>query len=179
MGACHARFDFKLGGVPYDHKYMYGTVGYNLKPTEIQAALGVVQAARIDEFGEARRRNFDALLSRFRKHEDLFVLPESHPRADPSWFAFWATVRPAAGFTRNQLASFLEGKKIQTRVVFAGNLVRQPALKFEKFRVHESLESSDTIAARTMFIGVFPGLTGEMLDYVANSVDEFVKARGT
>lgn len=175
LGACHARFSFKLDGMPYDHKYMYSTVGYNLKPTEIQAALGVVQSRRIDEFGAARRRNFKVLYERFQKHEDVFLLPDKHPKADPSWFAFWATVREQAPFSRNDFASFLERKKVQTRVVFAGNLVKQPAMKFEKYRVHGTLEGADTIAARTLFVGVYPGLTEEMLSYVGDCVDEFVR----
>lgn len=175
LGACHARFSFKLEGVPYDHKYMYSTVGYNLKPTEIQAALGCVQVKRIDEFGAARRRNFKVLYERFAKHGDVFLLPEHHKKADPSWFAFWVTVREGAPFSRNDFADALEKKKIQTRVVFAGNLVKQPAMKFAKYRTHGTLEGADTVARRTLFIGVYPGLTPEVLSYVGDCVDQFVR----
>lgn len=177
MGACGARFSFKIEGTPYDHKYMYSTVGYNLKPTEIQAALGLVQSRRIDEFGAARRRNFALVQARFKDHEDLFELPRHHPEADPSWFAFWATVREGAPFTRNELCEFLEGKRIQTRLVFAGNLVKQPVMRFVDYRVHGSLQGSDTIAARTFFVGVYPGLTIEMLEYIGDCLDEFVRTR--
>lgn len=164
---CRRRFGWKLGDLPegYDHKYIYSHIGYNLKPTDLQAAAGVAQIAKLPAFIEARRRNFRRLYDGLRDLPDL-VLPSWDPRADVSWFAFPVTVRPEAPFSRADLVGALEAAKIATRVVFAGNLLRQPAYRGIPRRVVGDLRNTDLVMDRTFFVGVYPGLTDPMIDYV-------------
>ncbi|MFB6889254.1 lipopolysaccharide biosynthesis protein RfbH [Kitasatospora sp. NPDC056327] len=176
---CLKRFKYQMGTLPagYDHKYIFSHVGYNLKATDIQAALGLTQLARLDDFVEARRRNWRRLREGLDGVPGL-LLPEPTPRSEPSWFGFAITVRPDAPFSRAELCDFLEGRRIGTRRLFAGNLTRHPAYVDQPHRVVGDLTNSDIITEQTFWIGVYPALTDEMLDYVTSSVKEFVAARG-
>ncbi|MCE5333214.1 MAG: lipopolysaccharide biosynthesis protein RfbH [Desulfobacteraceae bacterium] len=165
---CGKRFDWKLGQLPFgfDHKYTYSHVGYNLKLTDMQAAVGVSQLEKLPGFIEARRRNFDAILRGLSDLEEFFIMPEATPGSTPSWFGFPLTVREGAPFTRNALVRFLEDRKIATRLMFGGNISRQPAYRNVRYRVAGSLEKSDFVMNRTFWIGVYPGIAEPMLDYV-------------
>ncbi|MFE2022821.1 lipopolysaccharide biosynthesis protein RfbH [Streptomyces sp. NPDC059499] len=175
---CHKRFGHQLGRLPkgYDHKYTFSRVGYNLKTTDLQAALGLTQLAKLPEFGAARRRNWQRLREGLEGVRGLH-LPEATPGSDPSWFGFVLTVTDDAPFDRAELISFLESRKIGTRMLFSGNLARQPAYQDVEFRVVGDLRNSDIITERTFWIGVYPGLTSEMIDYVAASIREFSAGR--
>jgi CDP-6-deoxy-D-xylo-4-hexulose-3-dehydrase len=174
---CLKRFDYQLGTLPagYDHKYIFSHVGYNLKATDLQAALGLAQLAKLDEFCAARRRNWRRLREELDGLPHL-VLPEATPRSDPSWFGFVLTVDPLAPFPAGRLLRFLEERKIGTRRLFAGNLTRHPAYLHGPHRVVGELTNSDIITEQTFWLGVYPALTDEMIDYVASSVREFLKA---
>jgi CDP-6-deoxy-D-xylo-4-hexulose-3-dehydrase len=165
---CGKRFDWQLGDLPcgYDHKYTYSHVGYNLKLTDMQAAVGVAQLEKLDGFIAKRRANFDRLREGLRGLEEFFVLPEATPGADPSWFGFPIAVRPGAPFSRNRVIHELEQRKIATRLLFGGNLVRQPAYQNVSYRVVEPLLNTDFIMNQVFWIGVYPGLTPAMVDYV-------------
>lgn len=175
---CAKRFQWQLGTLPegYDHKYIYSHVGYNLKATDTQAALGITQLDKLPDFISTRRRNWQRL------HDALtgvpgLLLPTPTPGSDPSWFGFVLTVEPHARFSRRELVAFLEGRKIGTRQLFAGNLTRHPAYLDTHYRVVGDLTNSDIITENTFWIGVHPGLTDEMIDYMAGSVLEFVYIR--
>lgn len=176
-GACGKRFDFKINDIPYDHKYIYSNVGYNLKPLELQAAMGVEQLKRLPRFIEARKKNFRALYEEFSKYEDSFVLPKALPGADPSWFCFPLTIRDEAKFNRSEITAWLEKNRIQTRLLFAGNIIRQPAYRKVEYRVVGKLTNSDKIMRDTFFIGVYPGIDEERLKYVIDKVREFMNSR--
>jgi CDP-6-deoxy-D-xylo-4-hexulose-3-dehydrase len=172
---CLKRFDFQMGELPagYDHKYIFSHIGYNLKATDLQAALGLTQLARLDEFVAARRANW----RRLREGLDglpWLLLPEATPRSDPSWFGFALTVDPQAPFRRAELTDFLESRRIGTRRLFAGNLTRQPAFTGQNYRVSGDLTNSDIVTGQTLWVGVYPALTTEMLDYVTASITEFI-----
>ncbi|RMI36382.1 lipopolysaccharide biosynthesis protein RfbH [Streptomyces triticirhizae] len=172
---CMKRFDYTFGTLPpgYDHKYVFSHVGYNLKATDVQAALGLSQLRHLDEFGAARRRNWTRLREGLRDVPGL-LLPEATEGSDPSWFGFVITVAPDASFTRGELVAFLEERKIRTRRLFAGNLTRHPAYQGRDFRIAEELVNSDVTTESTFWIGVYPGITDEMTDYMVASVREFV-----
>jgi CDP-6-deoxy-D-xylo-4-hexulose-3-dehydrase len=185
---CGKRFEWQLGELPsgYDHKYVYSHLGYNLKMTDLQAAIGVAQLARLDGFAAARRRNWAFFREALRDLEDVLELPEATPGSDPSWFGFLVAVRPGAPFTRDDLVRKLEDRKIQTRMLFAGNLVRQPALTVlvaqaraagapAPFRVAGPLDGTDAVMSRSMWVGVYPGLTEPMRDWVARSFREICR----
>ncbi|GAA2427468.1 lipopolysaccharide biosynthesis protein RfbH [Streptomyces macrosporus] len=176
---CFKRFDYQMGKLPhgYDHKYIFSHVGYNLKATDLQAALGLTQLDKLDDFCAARRRNWRRLREALDGVPHL-LLPEATPRSDPSWFGFVITVDPGAPFSRAALVDFLEGRKIGTRRLFAGNLTRQPAYVDRPHRVVGELTNSDIVTEQTFWVGVYPGLTDEMIDYVAASVKEFVRRNG-
>ncbi len=163
---CGKRFGWELGDLPrgYDHKYIYSNLGYNFKPTDLQAAIGVAQLDRLPAFVEARRRNFRRLYEGLASYEDALILPRLDPRANPSWFGFPITVRP--GVSRDALVQWLESAKIETRVVFGGNILRQPGYRHIACRIHGELAQSDTIMRNAFFIGVYPGLTDEMLGFI-------------
>jgi len=173
---CGKRFDWQLGSLPcgYDHKYTYSHVGYNLKATDMQAALGVAQIAKLPEFIERRRANFAYLKKALKPMEEFLQLPVAGENADPSWFGFPIGVKAGAPFTRDQLTKALEAKKIGTRLVFAGNLTRQPAYEGWEYRVVGEMPNTDYVMNNVFWIGVFPGLTEEMLDYMVETVTEFV-----
>lgn len=174
---CNQRFDWQLGGLPhgYDHKYIYSNIGYNLKPTDLQAAIGLAQMDKLPGFIEQRKRNFKRLFAGLKDLGDL-ILPRWDPRADVSWFAFPITVKPEAPFTRQDLVQYLESKKIETRMIFAGNLLRQPAYGKISKRVVGELKNSDLVMTNTFFVGVYPGLTEPMLDFMIEQFHEFVRA---
>jgi CDP-6-deoxy-D-xylo-4-hexulose-3-dehydrase len=169
---CGKRFDWQLGTLPcgYDHKYTYSHVGYNLKATDMQAALGVSQIAKLPHFIERRKENFRYLKNALKPLEEFLVLPVAGEHADPSWFGFPIGVKPGAPFTRDQLTRDLEANKIGTRLLFAGNLLRQPAYEGLEYRVIGDMTGSDYVMNNVFWIGVYPGLTTEMLDYMASTL---------
>ena len=172
---CLKRFEWQLGDLPqgYDHKYIYSHIGYNLKATDMQAALGLSQLERIDEFADRRRENFRYLYGALEETKGL-ILPRATPKSDPSWFGFPITLDPKHPVDREQLLRFLDSRKIGTRLMFAGNIVRQPAYKDVQFRIASSLEMADVVMKRTFWVGTYPGLTPPMLDYIASSIAEFM-----
>lgn len=173
---CQKRFDWQLGDLPrgYDHKYIYSHIGYNLKATDIQAALGLSQLNKIDDFVAARKRNFVHLSTRLAGVEGL-ILPEATPKSDPSWFGFPITLDPEHPVDRNLLLRFLDERKIGTRLIFAGNLTKQPAYRNTDFRIVGELTNTDIIMNRAFWVGVYPGLTPEMIDFIADSIIEFMQ----
>ncbi len=172
---CGKRFCWKLGDLPYgyDHKYIYSHIGYNLKITEMQAAIGVAQLEKLSGFIEARKRNFNLLYQALSRFKEWLILPESEQNAEPCWFGFPITVKDNAGFTRLELVNFLEENKIATRTLFAGNLIKQPAYAGIKHRVHGTLANTDKIMNDLFWIGVYPGLTQEMIEYIIEKFNEF------
>jgi NDP-hexose-3,4-dehydratase len=175
---CLKRFDYQMGTLPagYDHKYIFSHVGYNLKATDLQAALGLSQLTRLDDFCAARRHNWRRLREGLDGVPHL-LLPQATPGSDPSWFGFAITVEPSAPFERAELVDFLEDRKIGTRRLFAGNLTRHPAYLDKPFRVVGDLHNSDVATEQTFWTGVYPALTDEMIDYVISSVRTFVATR--
>lgn len=173
---CGKRFDWQLGDLPcgYDHKYTYSHAGYNLKMTDMQAALGVAQMARLDAFIAARQANFAHLSARLSACAEFLVLPEATPDSAPSWFGFLITLRENAPCSRVDLLRYLDQHKIGTRLLFAGNVTRQPYMKSREFRVSGDLTVANAITERSFWIGLYPGLTTEMLDYTAERIGEFL-----
>jgi CDP-4-dehydro-6-deoxyglucose reductase, E1 len=165
---CGKRFGWKLGQLPqgYDHKYTYSHIGYNLKVTDMQAAVGVAQLKKLPAFIEARRANFRRLKEGLRDLQDYFILPEATPGSDPSWFGFPIAVRPGGKLARNDIVQALERNRIQTRLLFGGNLLRQPAYSGIEHRVVGDLKNTDFIMNNVFWIGVYPGLDAARLDYV-------------
>lgn len=174
---CLRRFDWQLGELPYgyDHKYIYSHMGFNLKITDMQAAVGVSQLAHLEDFVAARRRNFNLLKDGLRDLEDVFILPEATVGAEPSWFGFLLTVREDAPFTRDQIVRELNGARIGTRLLFGGNLTRQPYMLGRDFRVHGELTNSDRIMRQTFWIGVYPGLGEPAIAYMLDVIHDFCK----
>lgn len=174
---CGRRFDWELGGLPYgyDHKYTYSHIGYNLKLTDMQAAVGVAQLKKLPGFIAARRKNFNRLYQGLKKYEEFFILPQSTPKSEPSWFGFLITIRPGSPFGRYDLVQHIESHRIGTRQLFGGNLLQQPAYVNIPHRVVGDLTNSDIITTNTFWLGVFPGLTDEMIDYMIAVVSEFVE----
>ena len=177
---CGTRFDWQLGTLPrgYDHKYIFTHIGYNLKVTDMQAAVGVAQLEKLPGFVEARKRNWRLLHDGLAPFADMLILPEATPRSDPSWFGFLVTVRPDAPFGRNELIRHLDERKIGTRLLFGGNLTRQPAYEHVPHRVVGDLANTDLVMNGSFWIGVYPGLTDEMIEYVLASFAEFVDGAG-
>ena len=169
---CGKRFGWELGELPrgYDHKYIYSTLGYNFKPTDMQAAIGCAQLDRLPGFVEKRRENFRRLYEALAPHQDRMILPTLEPRADPSWFGFPITVRD--GVSRAALVRRLETANIETRQIFGGNILKQPGYRSITRRVHGTLEQTDRIMRDTFFVGVYPGLTPEMVEFVATRIGE-------
>jgi len=172
---CQKRFEWKLGDLPegYDHKYTYSHIGYNLKATDLQAALGLSQLKKLEFFIKRRRENFD-YLHRGLSGIDELLLPMATVKSEPSWFGFPITIKPNSGINRENLLRFLDERKIGTRLMFAGNITRQPAYKNIDFRVVGDLRNSDIVMNHTFWTGVYPGLTDQMLDYVIECIGEFV-----
>jgi CDP-6-deoxy-D-xylo-4-hexulose-3-dehydrase len=176
---CGRRFDWQLGELPYgyDHKYVYSHIGYNLKLTDMQAAVGVAQLKKLPDFIEARRRNFNRLYAGLKKFEEVLILPETTPKSNPSWFGFAITVRPGAPFSRLELVQHIESRRIGTRLLFGGNLMRQPAYIGMPHRVVGSLTNANIITDNTFWLGVYPGLNDEMVDFMIATVAEFVETK--
>jgi CDP-6-deoxy-D-xylo-4-hexulose-3-dehydrase len=180
---CGKRFEWQLGTLPcgYDHKYTYSHIGYNLKATDMQAALGVSQLNKLEGFIARRKENFAYLKAALEPLESVLLLPEATEHSDPSWFGFPIAVRPDAPFTRDELTRHLDGKKIGTRLMFAGNLLRQPAYAGIECRVvgdaDGELPNTDFVMNQVFWIGVFPGLTDAMLDYVVETMKAFAEQR--
>ena len=175
---CGKRFDWQLGDLPsgYDHKYTYSHIGYNMKLTDMQAAVGVAQLHKLPDFIEARRRNFKMLRAGLRELEEFFILPEATAGAEPSWFGFPIAVRPEAPFSRNQVTRHLEDRKIATRLLFGGNLVRQPAYRDRTWRVVGPLTNADFVMNQVFWIGVYPGITPAMIEYMVESLHSLASA---
>ncbi len=169
---CGKRFNQQLGSLPfgYDHKYTYSHIGYNMKVTDMQAAVGVSQLAKLPAFIEARKRNFDILRQGLNDLADFFILPEATHDSEPSWFGFPLAVRPESGLTRTQLIRHLDSKKIDTRLLFAGNIVRQPAYADVEHRVVGNLQNTDYVMENVLWVGVYPGLSDAMLEYVMENL---------
>ena len=176
---CDKRFEWQLGDLPlgYDHKYTYSHIGYNLKGTDMQAALGVSQLAKLDGFVAARKANFAHLYERFSEVEGL-ILPRATEGSDPAWFGFPITLADDLSVNREELMRFLDAHHVGTRLIFAGNLLRQPAYRGIERRVVGDLRNSDTVMNRSFWIGVYPGLTTAQLDYAADAVTAFVTGKG-
>jgi CDP-6-deoxy-D-xylo-4-hexulose-3-dehydrase len=174
---CGKRFEWKLGDLPegYDHKYTYSHLGYNLKLTDMQAAVGVAQLDHLPSFSAARRENFRYFRSALKDLEEFLILPEATEGSDPSWFGFPITVREGAPFKRDPLLIHLNSKKIGTRLLFAGNITRQPYMKGRNFRVAGALDRTDAIMRGTFWTGTYPGLSREMLDYTAACIRDFIR----
>ncbi len=172
---CGKRFDWELGTLPcgYDHKYTYSHIGYNLKATDMQAALGLSQLDHLEQFIQLRRNNFSYLRKALEPLETVLMLPKATEGSDPSWFGFPIGVREGAPFTRDQLVRALEAEKIGTRLMFAGNLLRQPAYRGIEFRQIGELPNTDYVMRNVLWLGVFPGLTHPMLDHVAGAIARF------
>jgi CDP-6-deoxy-D-xylo-4-hexulose-3-dehydrase len=172
---CNKRFGWTLGDLPsgYDHKYIYSHIGYNLKATDMQAALGLSQLTKLDEFSDRRKQNFKYLSKKLKGVQGL-IMPKATPKSDPSWFGFPITLDPKHPVDREDLLRFLDSRKIGTRLMFAGNIMKQPAYRNVDFRVVGDLTNTDIVMRRTFWVGVYPGLTEPMLDYIADSIVEFV-----
>lgn len=177
--SCGKRFCWKLGDLPegYDHKYIYSHVGYNLKISDMQAACGLAQMDRLEGFIEERKDNFNYLKSALTPLGKHLILPEETQNSDPSWFGFPITIRESATFSRVNLLKFLDEKKVGSRLLFAGNLTKQPYFKNVNYRIAGDLTNTDIIMNQTFWIGVYPGLSHEMLDYIAGSILAFIKTQ--
>lgn len=173
---CGKRFSWKLGDLPfgYDHKYTYSHLGYNLKITDMQAACALAQLDKLDAFIAARKRNYDFLKGRLRSCEEFLILPEGTVGSEPAWFGFPLTLRNGVDFSRVDLLTYLNEHKIGTRLLFAGNLTRQPYMSMRKYRVASTLENTDRVMNDTFWVGVYPGLSEDMLDYAASQIETFV-----
>ena len=173
---CKKRFDWKLGDLPkgYDHKYIYSHLGYNLKITDMQASIGLAQMDKLEAFIKTRRENFNILKKGLRELEDVFILPESTPGSLPSWFGFPITIKVDSGIRREELLRYLNEKKIGVRLLFGGNLTKQPYMKNRNYRIAGELTNTDIIMNQTFWIGVYPGLSESHLFYVIDTLNKFV-----
>jgi len=176
---CGKRFLWKLDKLPYgyDHKYIYSHIGYNLKVTDMQAAIGVAQLKKLPGFIAARKKNFEMLYKGILRHEKYFVLPRTTKKADTAWFGFPILVKENARFTRNDIVTYLEKNKIATRMLFGGNLTKQPAYENEKYRIHGTLKNTDLAMNNLFWIGLYPGISGQMVNYILDKIDSFIKDR--
>jgi CDP-6-deoxy-D-xylo-4-hexulose-3-dehydrase len=176
---CGKRFSQQFGTLPlgYDHKYVYSHIGYNLKVTDMQAAIGCAQLDRLDNFIAARKANFAALHAGLAQYQDRLLLPRATAQSDPAWFGFPITVRDGAGFARNDLTRFLEEQQIETRNLFCGNLLRHPAYSDIPHRVVGELVNTDIITSNTFFVGVYPGITAGQIEHMLSSFATFLRGR--
>ena len=174
---CGKRFKWELGTLPYgyDHKYTYSHIGYNLKATDMQAAVGVSQLEKLDLFISARKRNFSILKQGLMPYQDVYALPQATEGSDPSWFGFPLAVRPESGVTRTEVTNYLESQKIGTRLLFGGNLIRQPAYKDVAFRVVGELKNTDYVMNNVFWIAVYPGLSESMIQHMLDSLGEIAR----
>ena len=176
---CGKRFNWQLGNLPsgYDHKYTYSHLGYNLKVSDMQAAVGLSQLSKLSSFIEQRRQNFDGLTQRILQAglDDYYILPEATPNSEPSWFGFLLTLRDDNPEYRRQITSKLEDKKVGSRLLFGGNLTKQPAFMGQNFKIVGDLKNTDFVMNNSFWIGVWPGIDDEMLDYMVNCLVEVTK----
>lgn len=172
---CKKRYDWQLGELPYgyDHKYTYSNIGYNLKSSDLQASIGITQLQKANNFIQRRNKNFEQLYKYFSEFDE-FILPNSDDRAEPSWFGFPLTVKKNAKFSRDDLLKFYQERNIGTRLLFAGNIKKQPAYQNSNILVHGELKNSDIVMNSTFWLGVYPGLTEEMMKYMYDSTKEFI-----
>ncbi len=173
---CGKRFSQQFGTLPmgYDHKYVYSEIGYNLKMTDMQAAIGAAQVDKLPEFCNKRKRNFKRYIEIFSRYEKYFILPKATENSDPAWFSFIVTVKEDAPFKRDELTKYLNDNLIETRNLFAGNMIKQPAFINKKYRVADHLNNSDYIMNNTFFLGTYPGNTPEKLDYIDEVLNKFM-----
>ena len=174
---CNKRFSWQLGDLPfgYDHKYTYSHSGYNMKITDMQAACGLAQLDRLNNFINKRKENFDFLYKNLENLNDFLILPEPEKNSEPSWFGFPLSLREDNKYNRNDLINYLNNNKIGTRLLFSGNLTKQPYMKNVNFRVHEQLKNTDFIMNNTFWIGLYPGLSLKHLEYTANKLKDYFK----
>ena len=172
---CNKRFEWQLGDLPfgYDHKYTYSHMGYNMKITDMQAACGVAQLTKLNTFISTRRKNFDFLYKNLKSLEEFLILPEPELNSEPSWFGFPLSIKDNKNFTRSKLISFLNESKIGTRLLFSGNLIKQPYMKDMTFKVHKNLPNTDFVMENTFWIGLYPGLTLQHLEYSISKIKKF------
>lgn len=175
---CLKRFEWKLGELPegYDHKYIYSHIGYNLKATDMQAALGLSQLDKLDFFVQRRKENFHYLYNKLKDVKEI-LLPKATENSDPSWFGFPITLNPEFDINREELLRHLDSRKIGTRLMFAGNIMRQPAYLSQDFRVVGDLTNTDIVMKKTFWVGTYPGLTNSMLNYIAENISEFISGK--
>ncbi len=178
--SCGKRFDWQLGDLPhgYDHKYIYSHIGYNLKATDMQAAIGVEQLKKLPEFIKKRERNFHLLYQGLKRYDNYLILPFPTLHSDPSWFGFPILVPENAQFSRHDIVSYLEDSKIATRMLFGGNLVKQPAYKDMNYRLVGSLKNTDLVMNNLFWIGVYPGIDPEKIEYILAAFKNFFKIFG-
>ena len=173
---CGKRFEYCVGNdIEYDHKYVFGRVGYNLQITDLQSAIGVAQLDKLHKFEGIRKHNWTRLKEAFSEYKKYFILPEPIKGAEPSWFGFHLTVKGTANFTRREITEWLEEKKIGTRLLFGGNLLLQPAFQHIPHKVFGTLENSDSITANTFWLGVHQGIGDEQMDYLISMIHEFMR----
>jgi CDP-6-deoxy-D-xylo-4-hexulose-3-dehydrase len=175
---CGKRFTQKFGNLPvgYDHKYVYSEIGYNLKMTDMQAAIGAAQMDKLPDFCEKRKQNFKKHYTVFSKYSQYFILPEATKNSDPAWFSFIVTIKNDAPFTRDQITKFFNENLIETRNLFAGNITKQPGFVNKKFRIADNLDNTDLIMNNTFFLGTYPGLTNDMFAYIDEVLAKFINS---
>jgi CDP-6-deoxy-D-xylo-4-hexulose-3-dehydrase len=174
---CNKRFGWKLGDLPfgYDHKYTYSHLGYNMKITDMQAACGLAQLDRLDNFINTRKKNFNFLYKNLKDLNDFLILPEAEKNSEPSWFGFPLSLRENNKYNRNDIINYLNNNKIGTRLLFSGNLIKQPYMKDVNFRVHEQLKNTDFVMNNTFWVGLYPGLSLKHLEYTVNKLKDYFK----
>lgn len=174
---CGKRFEWNFEGLPegYDHKFVYTHTGYNLKITDMQAAVGLAQLKKVKNFIKKRREHFSWLKNHLNEFEEYFILPEERPKSEASWFGFPLTIKDNAPFSLNEINGYLVSHNVDTRPVFSGNITKQPYFKNKKFRIVGELQNTDKIMKQTFWIGVYPGLTEEMMEYVVKTIKDFIE----
>jgi len=175
---CNKRFDWKLGELPYgyDHKYTYSHIGYNLKITDLQAAIGIAQMDKLNSFILKRKQNWSKINNIVNKYPDYFIPHKATENSDPSWFGYAITVKSNINFSRDDFVKFLNERRISTRLLFGGNLIKQPAYKNKDFEVNGSLQNADIVMNSTFWLGVYPGLSEDMINYIEECFEEFIES---
>jgi CDP-6-deoxy-D-xylo-4-hexulose-3-dehydrase len=174
---CGKRFSQQFGDLPfgYDHKYVYSEIGYNMKMTDMQAAIGAAQMDKLPQFCEKRRKNYDQYNRIFEKHKKYFLLPEATEGSEPVWFSYAVTLKDTTPFKREELTQYLNKENIETRNIFAGNMIKQPAMAHKSFRIAGTLTNTDIIMNRTFFLGTYPGITSKMFQYIEEVLNTFMR----